>query len=205
MENGTYIRIYGATEAPHMFPKFVPNKLVLQEVAYRTLVNGVGAVLVRDKKLTWPPLPFWLGSYCFKDVKEAQAKVDTLEKFHFGEERFRRHYPLKIVSSHYQVCKYKRTYESETQRDEEIHKRVVNYDEVIFRMRGSSQHSGKLQQQEEVKATREKAEKKRKLEAEAKAAAKEEEKKKREIEALRYQETAAAIEAERKRKEQEEK
>lgn len=71
MENGTYIRIYGATEAPHMFPKFVPNKLVLQEVAYRTLVNGVGAVLVRDKKLTWPPLPFWLGSYCFKDVKEA--------------------------------------------------------------------------------------------------------------------------------------
>jgi hypothetical protein len=73
MENGTYIRIYGATTAPQMFPIFILDKNKLWEVAYQTLIHIVGAILVRDKKMTWPPIPFWLGSYYFKDVKEAKT------------------------------------------------------------------------------------------------------------------------------------
>jgi hypothetical protein len=58
VENGTYIRVYGATKYPHLFPRFVPDKVVLQEVAYQTLLNGVGGALTRDNKLTYPPMPF---------------------------------------------------------------------------------------------------------------------------------------------------
>jgi hypothetical protein len=51
LEMGTYIKAHGSTKPPHLLPKFVPNKLILQEVAYLTLLHGVGAVLSRDKKL----------------------------------------------------------------------------------------------------------------------------------------------------------
>jgi hypothetical protein len=54
---GTYIKVYGATKSPHLLPKFIPEKLVLQEITYQTLVHGVGVALNRDKKMIWPPLP----------------------------------------------------------------------------------------------------------------------------------------------------
>jgi hypothetical protein len=44
-KNGTYIRFYEATNAPHFLPKFIPDKLSLQEVSYHTLVHGVGEAL----------------------------------------------------------------------------------------------------------------------------------------------------------------
>jgi hypothetical protein len=58
LEHGTYIRVYGATKAPHFLPRFVPNNLVLQEVEYQITIHGVGATLYRDKKAIFPPLPF---------------------------------------------------------------------------------------------------------------------------------------------------
>jgi hypothetical protein len=39
MEHGTYIRVYGAMKGPHLLPWFVSNKLVLQEVAYQTIIH----------------------------------------------------------------------------------------------------------------------------------------------------------------------
>jgi hypothetical protein len=89
IDKGTYIRVFRAIKAPHVLPKFISDKLALQEVAYQTFVHGVGASLARDKKSLWPPLPFHVGSYGFKDVKEAVAKAEILVTFHFGEERLR--------------------------------------------------------------------------------------------------------------------
>jgi hypothetical protein len=41
----TYIGIYGATKARHFLPTFVPNMLVLQELAYQNIINRVEALL----------------------------------------------------------------------------------------------------------------------------------------------------------------
>lgn len=45
IERGTYIRVFGATKAPHLLPKFILDKLALQKIEYQTLVHGVGAAL----------------------------------------------------------------------------------------------------------------------------------------------------------------
>jgi hypothetical protein len=119
LEYGTYLRIYGATKSPHFLPKFILDRLVLQEIAYQTIIHGVGATLYRDKKSIWPPLPLWVGSYSFKDIKEAQDKVNTLEYFHFGEEIFWRHDPLDVVINHTQ-CKYIWEYMTDIWEEEEI-------------------------------------------------------------------------------------
>jgi hypothetical protein len=52
---GTYIRIFGATKAPHLLPKYIPHMLVIQEVAYQTFLNGVGVALALDMKAPWLP------------------------------------------------------------------------------------------------------------------------------------------------------
>ena len=49
LEYGTYIKVYEATKYRQLLPKFVPDKLVLQEIGYQTLVYRVGATLKRDK------------------------------------------------------------------------------------------------------------------------------------------------------------
>jgi DNA segregation ATPase FtsK/SpoIIIE-like protein len=153
LENETYIRIYGSTKPPHVLPKFVPDKLVLQEVAYHTLVHGVGASLSKYKKLSWPPLPFYVGSYSFKNSKEAHAEAEALATFHFGEGIFHRYDPRKVVSQHCKLCKHKWPYESETWRDEDIYKKAHNYDEVILRRGGSSttKENSKVEQEKEAK------------------------------------------------------
>jgi hypothetical protein len=50
MEHGTYIRVFGTMKPPHLLPWFMPDKLVLQEVAYQTIIHGVGGILYRVRK-----------------------------------------------------------------------------------------------------------------------------------------------------------
>ena len=51
---GVYIRIEGSTKPLHWFPHFVPDSLLLQEIAYQTFMNGVAASLQKHKKVLWP-------------------------------------------------------------------------------------------------------------------------------------------------------
>ena len=52
-----YIGIAGSTKPPRWLPHFVPNSLLLQEVAYQTFINGVDASLHKHKKGVWPQFP----------------------------------------------------------------------------------------------------------------------------------------------------
>ena len=42
---GVYIKIAGSTKPPHWLPHFLPDSLLLQEIAYQTFINGVDASL----------------------------------------------------------------------------------------------------------------------------------------------------------------
>jgi hypothetical protein len=52
-----YIRIVGSTKAPHWFPHFVPDTLLLQKISYQIYVNGVDAFVHRRKKSISPTFP----------------------------------------------------------------------------------------------------------------------------------------------------
>jgi hypothetical protein len=56
LEYGTNIRVYNTTIYPHLLPKFILVRLALPEIAYQTLVDGVGANLKGENKMIWPPL-----------------------------------------------------------------------------------------------------------------------------------------------------
>ena len=47
---GVYIKIVGSTKPPHWLPHFVPDYLLLQEIAYQTFINGIDASLHKHKR-----------------------------------------------------------------------------------------------------------------------------------------------------------
>ena len=61
--NGVYIIMPGSTKDPHWLPHFVPDTLLLKEIAYQTYVNGVVASLHKAKKGLCPPFPLSMGVY----------------------------------------------------------------------------------------------------------------------------------------------
>ena len=86
--DGVYIRISGTTKAPHWLPHFVPDTLLLQEMAYHTYVNGVASSLHKAKKGLWPPFPLSMGVHKIEDFKQAKEEVGTFSSFKFKEVSF---------------------------------------------------------------------------------------------------------------------
>jgi hypothetical protein len=136
MEHDTYIKVYGAMKLPHLLPRFVPDKLVLQEVAYQTIIHGVGGMLYQLKKAIWPPLPLYVGNYFLENTKQAQAEVNNLLSYHFGEERYKIHDPKNIVRDHFNKIGLPWEYTIDLWKEEEVHQNSWTYDEFIFNRRG---------------------------------------------------------------------
>ena len=49
-ENFTYIRVFRSIEFPHVFPYYVPEKILARDIAYETLGNGITKHLKGSKK-----------------------------------------------------------------------------------------------------------------------------------------------------------
>jgi hypothetical protein len=62
----TYIGVFGATGAPHLLPIYVPDRLVLGEICYQTILQGYNATLLKDKKRAFIPCGFHIGFYMVK-------------------------------------------------------------------------------------------------------------------------------------------
>jgi hypothetical protein len=67
-ETSTYIRVFGATGAPHLLPVHVPDHLILGDICYQTILQGYNASLVKDKKRDFIPYGFHIGFYMVKDT-----------------------------------------------------------------------------------------------------------------------------------------
>ena len=90
IEEGTYLRMYGGTKAPLLLPKYATDYIAHKEAVRQLFLNGFESHLFDLKKVVYPPLPFYVGSYKFNKVKNAPEFVKKLENFHFGEKDFHR-------------------------------------------------------------------------------------------------------------------
>ena len=82
---GVYIRIVGSTKPPHWLPHFVPDSLLLQEVAYQTFINGVAASLHRHKKGVSPQFPLITQVKKIENFKQSREEVSILSSYKLQE------------------------------------------------------------------------------------------------------------------------
>ena len=52
----SYIQIWGSNIV-HMLPNIVPNRLVIEEVSFQTVTDGLYKKLVGPKNKGWPKFP----------------------------------------------------------------------------------------------------------------------------------------------------
>ena len=58
-ESFTYIRVYGSN-ATHMLHKVVPDRLVLEEISFQIVTEGIYKKCVAPKRKFWPRFPITL-------------------------------------------------------------------------------------------------------------------------------------------------
>ena len=64
-EEGTYLRMYGGTKTPSLLPKYVTDYVVHKEAVRQLFLDGFESYLFDMKKVFFPSMPFYIGSYKF--------------------------------------------------------------------------------------------------------------------------------------------
>ena len=70
-KEGTYLRMYGRSRAPSLFPRYTMNYVVHKEVVRQLFIDSVVNFMFDMKREVFPPLPFCIGSYKFTRVNNA--------------------------------------------------------------------------------------------------------------------------------------
>ena len=76
--------MYGGTTAPSLLPKYATDYIVLKEEIIQVFLDGFGSHLFDIKKVVFPLVPFYVGSYKFNKVKSAPDFIKELEIFTLG-------------------------------------------------------------------------------------------------------------------------
>jgi len=82
MDTYTHIMVYRATTPPHLLPKCVPNKLVLAEISYQTILCGFNSFLVKGiVKRLFIPYNFSIVHYRFTNYVHARSEASLMMEF----------------------------------------------------------------------------------------------------------------------------
>jgi hypothetical protein len=136
-EKFTYFRIYGVVASPHLLPIYVPNKLVLSEIAYQTILQGFNSLLVKDvKKKLFIPYNFYVGYYKnFQILIMLSKKGNLMLEFIFQQGQFRRHDPQGLVPKYCNYISWPWHYTHEICDDELIYQDIDSWNEVEGRLK----------------------------------------------------------------------
>ena len=90
----------GTPKSTHWLPNFIPDKLLLQEMAYQTCINGVYTSFMKEKKVPCPPFPFSTKMCKIENAKKEKYEVNVLYSFNFSEVNFWRHDPKGFLKEY---------------------------------------------------------------------------------------------------------
>jgi hypothetical protein len=132
-EKFSYIRVYGCSIPPHALPKFLPDRLVLREVAHQIVKGGIGIELKVAQKKSRPFFPVYVGKFSLLNLGHSKVEVEALEEIKLVDIEHRKHDPYQLVRRHLMHCNMK-SYEHEKSIDDDIFKEVKTYEEVLNRV-----------------------------------------------------------------------
>jgi hypothetical protein len=69
--------------APHLLPNYIPEKLLIREITYQTLKDGVTIALSIILKRYHPIFPIILGEQTLKNAPHAKTEAESLKYFFF--------------------------------------------------------------------------------------------------------------------------
>lgn len=137
----TYIRILGHTSAPHLLPKYVPDRLVLREIAYQTVVEGVTALLSSHSKKTWPKFPIKVGIFTLLNGPHALKEATAIKELCLCTGTLRRHDPKGFIEEHIKIVGLSPSYRHDSTPNDFIYQGVTSYEEVLSKITDSQEQA----------------------------------------------------------------
>ena len=98
-ESFTYISVYGSNVA-HMFPKVIPDRLVLEELSFQIVTERIYKKCVAPKRKVWPRFSITLGSLSVPTSTWELKLSDHIMSLKLGFARKSKHNPKGIVDLH---------------------------------------------------------------------------------------------------------
>ena len=108
------IRIWGSNIV-HLLPRIVPDRMVLQEFAYQTVIDGVLPKLTKHKKKAWPKFPVNLGNLTLQSPTHASLVGKDFSVMNLGEAFKGMHDPVAYLDDLFahEHVKFQYVHESE--------------------------------------------------------------------------------------------
>jgi hypothetical protein len=119
---------------PHALPKFLPDRLVLREVAHQIVKGGIGIELKAAQKKSWPIFPVHIGKFSLLNLGHSKVEAEALEEIKMVNIEHKKHDPYQLVNKHLIHCGMK-AYEHERFAYDDMFKEVKTYEEVLNRVR----------------------------------------------------------------------
>ena len=116
-----------------MLPNIVPYRLVLEEVSFQTVTDGVYRKLVAPKRKGWPKFPLNLGSLVVPNSTWDTMLGDQIASLKLGFALKRRHDPKGFLDAHYKKNHIKGGYVHEEILDDSIYEGVNTFSQVLAR------------------------------------------------------------------------
>ena len=111
-ESFSYIIIWGRNNV-NIFPKIVPNMLVIEEVSFQTVTNGVYKKIVGPKTKSWPKFPLDIGQLVIPTSTWAAVLGDQIVSWKLGFGPKRKYDPKGFLDTHFKQNHVKSGYAHE--------------------------------------------------------------------------------------------
>ena len=72
LEYFTYIQVFGMSSSPHLFPTYIPNRLLIREIVYQIVIKVVGSQLSCMNKKECPSFLISVDPYTLKNSPHAR-------------------------------------------------------------------------------------------------------------------------------------
>ena len=106
----------------------------MKEAARQVFLDGLGIHLFDIKKVVFPPVTSYLGSYKFNKVKSALYFIKELKIFHFGETSFHRNDSQGKVAAH----KVNFEYADYIDKEEQVFRNVYSMESFSKKLKGKA-------------------------------------------------------------------
>ena len=101
LKDHTYLKIFGATTPPHLLPKHVPDRLVLVDILFQTMMVKFNSFLIKEvKKKSFIPYYFSIGYYGPINSSHAILEGNKMLEHIMPQRKIKNHDPLSLVSNH---------------------------------------------------------------------------------------------------------
>ena len=129
----SYIGIWGSNTV-HLFPIIVPDRMVIEEIYFQTVIDGVFPKLTRSKRKGWPKSPLSLGPLVIQNSTHARIIGKKITTMKLGESPKRMHDPKSFLANHFNQEHMKTTYAHQMDPNDFIYQGANDFSEVVIRI-----------------------------------------------------------------------